>query len=323
MVEEDDDETYDLVASDGGRLDAVIAAQVESLSRAVVQRLIDEGRVTLDGLVARKAGTKVKAGAAIVVRVPPPEPLEVLPEDIPLVVLHEDADLIVIDKPAGLVAHPAPGHPSGTLVNALLFHCKDLSGIGGVLRPGIVHRLDKDTTGVMVATKSDRAHAALGAAFKSKSTGQGTVPSTIHRAYLAIASPPPPQKQGTLRTLYGRHPIHRKRFSSKVTSGKTAVTHYSIVEPLHASALVELRLETGRTHQIRVHASDHGWPLIGDPVYGRASADERVSSAAAALGRQALHAHTLAFDHPVTGAHLSFTSPLPPDMQAARDALRD
>jgi len=298
----------------------VIAAQIAELSRAVVQRLLEAGRVTLNGTVAGKAGTKVKQGDAIVVRVPPPEPLEVSPEDIPLVVLYEDADLIVIEKQPGLVVHPAPGHPTGTLVNALLFHCKDLSGIGGVLRPGIVHRLDKDTSGVMVATKSDRAHAALGAAFKSKSTGQG---STIHRAYLAIASPPPPQKQGTLRTLYGRHPIHRKRFSSKVTSGKSAVTHFSIVEPLHASALVELRLETGRTHQIRVHASDHGWPLIGDPVYGRASQDERVAAAATALGRQALHAHTLAFDHPVTGDHLSFTSPLPADMLAVRTALRD
>ena len=297
----------------------MIAAQVAELSRAVVQRLIDDGRVTLNGLVAAKAGAKVRASDAIVVRVPPPEPLEVLPEDIPLAVLFEDADLIVLDKPAGLVVHPAPGHAQGTLVNALLFHCTDLSGIGGVLRPGIVHRLDKDTSGVMVATKSDRAHAALGAAFKSKSTGQG---SSIHRAYLAIASPPPPQKQGTLRTLYGRHPVHRKRFSSKVASGKPAVTHYSIVEPLHAGALVELRLETGRTHQIRVHASDHGWPLIGDPVYGRTSSDERVAAAATALGRQALHAHTLAFDHPVTGEHLSFTTPLPPDMIAARDALR-
>ncbi len=296
----------------------MIAAQIAELSRAVVQRLLEDGRVSLNGAPVAKAGSKVKQGDAIVVRVPPPEPLEVVPEDIPLVVLHEDADLIVIDKPAGLVAHPAPGHPTGTLVNALLFHCKDLSGIGGVLRPGIVHRLDKDTSGVMVATKSDRAHAALGAAFKSKSTGAG---STIHRAYLAIASPPPPQKQGTLRTQYGRHPIHRKKFSSKVAGGKPAVTHYSIVEPLHASAVVELRLETGRTHQIRVHASDHGWPLIGDPVYGRASADERVAAAATALGRQALHAHTLAFDHPVTGERLSFPSALPPDLVRARDAL--
>jgi 23S rRNA pseudouridine1911/1915/1917 synthase len=297
----------------------MIATLVESLSRAVVQRLIDDGRVTVNGTVAVKAGAKVRPGDAIVVRVPPPEPLEVLPEDIPLAVLYEDADLIVLDKPPGLVAHPAPGHANGTLVNALLFHCKDLSGIGGVLRPGIVHRLDKDTSGVMVATKSDRAHAVLSAAFKSKSTGQG---STIERAYLAIASPPPPQSKGTLRTQYGRHPIHRKRFSSKVVTGKPAVTHFSIVERLHASALVELRLETGRTHQIRVHASDHGWPLIGDPVYGRVSTDERVAAAATVLGRQALHAHTLAFDHPVTGVRVSVTSPLPPDMIAARDSLR-
>ena len=321
-ADDDDELVHELTvdAEDNGtRLDALLAAKIDSLSRVAVQRLIEDGQVMLAGHVVLKSNSKVRTRDTIVVRVPPPEPLEVVAEDIPLVILHEDADLIVIDKPAGLVVHPAPGHPRGTLVNALLFHCTDLSGIGGVLRPGIVHRLDKDTSGVMVATKSDRAHASLGAEFRSKSTGQG---STIHRAYLAIASPPPPAKSGTLRTLYNRHPIHRKKFSSKVSSGKSAVTHFAVVEPLANSALVELRLETGRTHQIRVHASDHGWPLVGDPVYGKSSTDPRITAVAERLGRQALHAHTLAFDHPVTGVRLELTAGLPPDMIAARDSLR-
>jgi 23S rRNA pseudouridine1911/1915/1917 synthase len=306
-------------AQAGGRLDAVIAAAGAGLSRAQVQKLIEDGCVTVGGIVAAKAGARLRAGDAIEVRIPAPEPLEVEPEDLPLAILYEDADLIVIDKPAGLVVHPAPGHTRGTLVNALLFHCRDLAGIGGVLRPGIVHRLDKDTTGVMVATKSDRAHAALTAAFAAKSRGE---PGSLARTYLAIAAPPPPTARGTLRTLHGRHPVDRKRFSSKVTSGKAAVTHYEIVEPLHAAALVRFRLETGRTHQIRVHAADHGWPLLADPVYGRRARDPRVAAAARALGRQALHAATLAFDHPVTGAPLSFEAPLPADFQRALDALR-
>jgi 23S rRNA pseudouridine1911/1915/1917 synthase len=261
----------------------------------------------------------VKEGDAIEVSVPPPEPLEVLPEPIPLVVFYEDPDLIVIDKPAGLVVHPAAGHARGTLVNALLHHCTDLAGIGGVLRPGIVHRLDKDTSGVMVATKTDRAHAALTAAFAAKSRGEA---GGLERTYLAITSPAPPAKTGTLRTLYGRHPVHRKKFSSKVASGKSAATHWTVEETLHEAALVRFRLETGRTHQIRVHASDHGWALIGDPVYGHKPRDERTAEVARKLGRQALHAATLAFVHPTTGDELEFESDLPEDMQSALTALR-
>jgi 23S rRNA pseudouridine1911/1915/1917 synthase len=316
---EGDVELITLVAEGEGRLDAVIAGAIAELSRAQVQKLIEDGRVTHAGVVATKPSAKVRQGDPIEVVIPAPEPLEVLPEPIPLSILFEDGDLIVIDKPAGLVVHPAAGHDRGTLVNALLFHCKDLSGIGGVLRPGIVHRLDKDTSGVMVATKSDRAHAALAAAFAAKSRGE---PGKLDRTYLAIVSPAPPLKAGTLRTLHGRHPVDRKRFSSKVGSGKSAVTHYEVVEKLHDAALVRLRLETGRTHQIRVHAADHGWPLVGDPVYGHKPRDARLAEVARALGRQALHAATLAFDHPVTGAHLAFEAPLPPDMQAALAALR-
>jgi 23S rRNA pseudouridine1911/1915/1917 synthase len=297
-----------------------------------VQRLIDDRRVTVGGVVAQKS-MRLREGDVVDVVVPPPEALEVVAEDIPLVVLYEDADLIVIDKPAGLVVHPAAGHARGTLVNALLFHCKDLSGIGGVLRPGIVHRLDKDTSGVMVAAKSERAHVALTGAFAAKSRGEA---GGLERTYLAITSPAPPAASGTLRTQYGRHPVHRKKFSSKVAAGKSAVTHWQTVERLPNTdrpgftpgreidaALVRFRLETGRTHQIRVHASDHGWPLVGDQVYGHKPRTEQLAEVARLLGRQALHAATLSFPHPVSGEPLAFESPLPEDMQAALAALRE
>jgi 23S rRNA pseudouridine1911/1915/1917 synthase len=284
-----------------------------------VQRLIDDGRVTVGGVVAQKS-MRLREGDVVDVVVPPPEALEVVAEDIPLVVLYEDAELIVIDKPAGLVVHPAAGHARGTLVNALLFHCKDLSGIGGVLRPGIVHRLDKDTSGVMVAAKSERAHVALTGAFAAKSRGEA---GGLERTYLAITSPAPPAASGTLRTQYGRHPVHRKKFSSKVAGGKSAVTHWQTVETLVDAALVRFRLETGRTHQIRVHASDHGWPLVGDQVYGHKPRTEQLAEVARVLGRQALHAATLSFPHPVSGEPLVFESALPADMQAALAALRE
>ncbi len=307
-------------ADTGGRLDAVISATIAELSRAAVQRLIEDGHVRVGGTTAVKAGARLRVGQVIDIDVPAAAPLEVVAEDIPLRILFEDADVIVIDKPAGLVVHPAPGHARGTLVNALLFHCKDLSGIGGVLRPGIVHRLDKDTSGVMIATKSDRAHASLTAQFQAKSRGDAD--GKIEREYLAIAAPPPPSAGGTLRTLYGRHPVHRKKFSSKVASGKHAVTHWQGVERLHGAALLRLTLETGRTHQIRVHAADHGWPLLGDPVYGHRQRDDRIAAAADTLGRQALHASVLAFDHPVTGARMAFTAPLPPDLELTLTSLR-
>jgi len=267
----------------GERIDALIAAMVPALSRAQAQRLIDDAHVQLGGAAVGKPGHRVRAGDAIVVTIPAPTPIEVIPEDLPLVVLYEDADIIVVDKPAGLVVHPAAGHPRGTLVNALLFHCRDLSGIGGALRPGIVHRLDKDTSGVIVATKHDRAHAAVSAAFAAKSRGE---PGGIIREYLGIAAPPPPSAAGTLRTWHARHPTDRKRFSSKVTRGKLAVTHWAVVESLAGAALVRFRLETGRTHQIRVHAA------------------------------------ILELDHPTTGARLRFESPLPADLAAALARLR-
>ena len=212
------------------------------------------------------------------------------------------------------MVHPAPGHPDGTLVNALLARCSDLAGVGGELRPGIVHRLDKGTSGVMVATKDDATHAELAARFKDKS---------LLREYLAVVVPPPRQPAGTFSTLYGRHPVHRKRFSSRVVRGKTAVTHYRIEERFgDLAALARCRLETGRTHQIRVHFADAGHPVLGDPTYGRRPGVPVLDELAATLGRQALHAAVLEFDHPRTGEHLRFATDPPPDMQEVIAALR-
>ena len=307
----------------GDRVDMAIA-ELTALSRATAQRLIDDGRVWLNTALVTKAGQRVRAGAAIEVHIPAPTTIELVPEDIPLSVMFEDSHLIVVDKPAGLVVHPAPGHPRGTLVNAILFHCKDLGGIGGEVRPGIVHRLDKDTSGVMVVAKTEAAHAGLTAQFAAKSRGEVTEGGIV-RKYLGIASPAPLQQRGTLRTFHGRHPSDRKKFSTKVMWGKSCVTHFERVEQLASgeAALIEFRLETGRTHQIRVHAADHGWPLIGDQLYGKPSRSALpLNAIASKLGRQALHAAVLDFDHPVTGERLQCSSPLPADFQAALSALR-
>jgi len=300
----------------GARLDQFLAASDLPYTRSQIKRRIDEGEVLVDGAPA-KAGRKLKGGEEIVFTPPPPAPVAAEPEAIDLVVLHEDRHLIVIDKPAGLVVHPAAGHASGTLVNALLHHCQDLAGIGGELRPGIVHRLDKDTSGVLVAAKDEATHAALTALFKKKD---------LTRLYLAIVAPAPPapRETGTIRTLYGRHPVHRKRFTSKVEKGKPAVTHWRVVERFAGggAALVECRLETGRTHQIRVHLSESGWPVLGDRTYGRAPRDPALRDLAERLGRQALHAAVLAFKHPITGETIDCRSPLPADVQVALTALR-
>ncbi len=304
-------------AQHGERIDAAIAAAIPTLSRAVVQRLIDDAHVLLNHEPVKKAGHRLKFGDAVEVLIPAPAPIELVPENIPLTILFEDLDMIVIDKPAGLVVHPAPGHPRGTVVNAILFHCQDLGGIGGALRPGIVHRLDKDTSGVMVIAKTDRAHAALTAAFAAKSRGEA---GSMARVYLGIAAPGPSADTGTLRTYHGRHPHDRKRFSTNVTWGKRAVTHWQVIERLPGAALVSFRLETGRTHQIRVHASDYNWPLLGDMLYGKPPRE--LADLAKALGRQALHAAVLELEHPVTGAHLRFESPLPADLQTLLAALR-
>jgi 23S rRNA pseudouridine1911/1915/1917 synthase len=306
---------YRVEEADRPRLDAFVAAHDEALSRAQVQRLIEDGDVLVNGAVPGKAGVKLRAGDEVLVRIRPPVAIALVAEAIALTVLHEDRHLIVIDKPAGMVVHPAPGHQAGTLVNALLAHCTDLAGIGGELRPGIVHRLDKDTTGVLVAAKDDATHQALAAAFKAK--------THVLREYQAVVAPAPAQGKGTLRTYYGRHPTDRKRFSSKVETGKLAVTHWEVAERLVAgAALVRCRLETGRTHQIRVHMADAGWPLIGDRTYGRSKLPAPLGEAATEIGRQALHAARLEFDHPITGERLRFATELPADFQRLLSRLR-
>ncbi|ACY15003.1 RluA family pseudouridine synthase [Haliangium ochraceum] len=295
------------------RLDQFLTACELALSRSQVKRLIDEGAVQVDGAEVRKPGFKLQGGEAVEVALPAPQPLAAEPQAIPLDICYEDEHIIVVDKPAGLVVHPAPGHPDGTLVNALLAHCHDLSGIGGALRPGIVHRLDKDTSGVMVATKTEIAHHAMVETFQAH---------RLERAYLAVVAPPPEPPRGTISTLHGRHPVHRKKFSGRVSRGKQAITQYRVERVFgRLAAEVRCQLETGRTHQIRVHLSEMGAPLIGDVLYGRRYRDGVLAPLARALGRQALHATLLAFAHPVTGAPLRFERPPPADMQTLIEAL--
>jgi 23S rRNA pseudouridine1911/1915/1917 synthase len=245
----------------------------------------------------------------------PPAPVSyerVEAEPIPLDVLFEDPHLIVVDKPAGMVVHPAPGHPRGTLVAALLAHCDQLSGVGGELRPGIVHRLDRLTSGVMLASKSDRAHEALARQFEQHS---------IERRYLAIVRGVPRPAAARIDTLHGRHPSDRKRYTTRVTRGRQAITDYRTLQVLEGAALLEARLETGRTHQVRVHLADRGHPLLGDPVYGGRQGEGALRELGRGLGRQALHARLLAFDHPLSGERMSFETPLPADMRRALVAL--
>lgn len=299
-------------------------------------RMIEEGAISRDGQPVTDARTKVSEGQVYALRLDPAAAVETLPEDIPLTVIHEDADLIVIDKPVGMVVHPAPGSPSGTLVNALLHHCGDtLSGIGGERRPGIVHRIDKDTSGLLVVAKSDRAHHGLAEQFAAH---------TVGRRYLAVVHGVPRASDPRLRGLRGvsfeaggilriathlaRHRTDRQRQAVVWEEGRHAVTRARTIEEFNtAAALVECWLETGRTHQIRVHMAYVGHGLVGDQTYGgKARLSPRLLGEAAEAGnafpRQALHAATLAFDHPVTGERLEFTSPLPADIEALLAALR-
>ena len=300
----------------GGRIDKALAAsppaQAAALSRERVRRLLETGRVSLDGAPVSDPSARPRPGT-YAIDLPPPEPLDVRPQDLALVVLYEDADLIVVDKPAGMAAHPAPGTPDGTLVNALLHHCgASLSGIGGVERPGVVHRLDKDTSGVMVAAKTDRAHQGLSALFAAHD---------IERRYIALTRGAPDPARGVIATRIGRSPHHRKKMAVLRAGGREALTHYAVearwgAEARPLAARVACELETGRTHQIRVHLASRGAPCLGDPVYGSGSpaAPVKAAIAAAGLARQALHAAVLGFVHPVSGERLRFETPLPPDM---------
>jgi len=297
----------------GQRLDVFLTAAAGGESRAQITRHIAGGAVEVGGARVTAPSRKVRPGEVVVWTPPPVATTELVAEDLPLVIVHEDPHLVVVDKPAGMVVHPAAGHERGTLVNALLARLKDLRGIGGELRPGIVHRIDKDTSGLLVVAKDDATMIALAAAFKAHD---------VHRVYEALAVGRPPAASGRIETPYGRDPHDRKKFSSRVREGKKAVTGWAIVERLGDAVRLEARLETGRTHQVRVHMAALGLPLLGDPVYGRPPRDPAAREIGRALGRQALHARELGFVHPKTGARLDFHSAPPPDFAAALEALR-
>jgi len=292
------------------RLDRFLDECLPELSRSQIKRLIDDGAVTLDG-VRSKAGVKLRGGENVCVTLPEPVAANAGAEAIPLDILYEDSALIVVNKPAHFVVHPAPGHPGGTLVNALLHHCKDLSGVGGELRPGIVHRLDKDTSGVMVATKHDRAHLCLARQFKAH---------TIKRRYRALVHGLIPDQRGTIDQPIGRHPVHRKKMSTAARSSRHAVTHWQVLRryPEDRLTLVDLALETGRTHQIRVHLAGMNCPVVGDPLYGGASrtrglADPDLMRMLVRLERQFLHAWQLGFTHP-DGVPMIFQAEMPQEL---------
>ncbi len=299
------------------RLDRRILSDYPDFSRSRIEGLVKSGFVLVNGVAAVKAGQKVAETDEITVNVPPPVPAIPEPEDIPLDIVFEDEDLVVVNKPAGLVVHPAPGHFTGTLVNALLHHCPDLKGIGGVARPGIVHRLDQDTSGLIVVAKSEEAMEGLVRAFSSH--------KNIEKTYLAIVHGRPRLQAGRIENLIGRHPVDRKRMAIVEKNGKLAITDYQLLDPSTLPlpstptpsptpiSLLKCTIETGRTHQIRVHMASLGCPIIGDAVYGKSALDHRLDPVPA---RQMLHAWKLSIRHPVTGATLDFTAPLPPDFSA-------
>ena len=287
------------------RLDKVVLARHPDFSRSRVEGLVKAGFVSVNGVVAEKAGQKVSEEDEIVVTVPPPVPAVPAPEDIPLSIVFEDDEMVVVDKPAGMVVHPAPGHFSGTLVNALLHHCSGLAGIGGVARPGIVHRLDQDTSGLIVVAKTEAAMSALARAFASH--------VAVEKTYLAVCHGAPRLDSGRIENMIGRHPVDRKRMAVVERNGKRAVTNWRVVGRTGPLSLVECRIETGRTHQIRVHAASLGCHIVGDAVYGKPALDRRLTPVPA---RQMLHAWRLALRHPTTGEQLRFESPPPPDFAA-------
>jgi 23S rRNA pseudouridine1911/1915/1917 synthase len=290
------------------RLDTFLAGAHPDISRSRWKQLIEAGHVALNGSPVRKPNTPLAPGDELACHLPDPEPVGLVATDIPLDILHEDADLIVLNKPPGLVVHPAPGHAADTLVNALLHHCTDLQGIGGELRPGIVHRLDKDTSGVLVVAKNEQAVAALVAQFSAH---------TVEKDYLALVWGVPKKPAGTVDLPIGRHPVHRKKMAI-AERGRNALTRYETLAAGPLAALLRVRIETGRTHQIRVHLAHLGHPVVGDAVYGRA---RRGLPDDLEIPRQMLHAHVLKIAHPRTRAPLAFTAPPPEDFLSAQQIL--
>jgi 23S rRNA pseudouridine1911/1915/1917 synthase len=290
----------------GERADAFLARTVDDLTRSAAQRLLEEGAVTLGGKPVKK-NYKTAPGDVLEVVLPDPEAVDVLPQNIPLDVVYEDGDVIVVNKPVGMVVHPAPGHPDGTLVNALLYHCGNtLSGINGELRPGIVHRIDRDTSGLIIAAKNDKAHLALASQLQDHS---------LARVYQAVAAGGFRQDSGTVDAPIGRHPVDRKRMAIDPRNGRAAVTHWTVLERLNGCTHIQCQLETGRTHQIRVHMASIGHPLLGDTVYGS-------KKPYPGLAGQCLHARRLRFLHPSTGAPVELECPLPDWFEAVLNKLR-
>ncbi|HVS32366.1 MAG TPA: RluA family pseudouridine synthase [Thermoanaerobaculia bacterium] len=302
------------VESDGARLDRALGAMFPDHSRSFLASLVERGFVRLDTTPASKPSTRVSAGQLLEVAFPDPVPVEVASQPIPLSVLYQDSDLVVIDKPAGLVVHPAAGHADGTLVNALLFHVRDLSGIGGELRPGIVHRLDKDTSGVMVIAKRDEVHRRL--------KEQWSTPA-VRKEYTALVYGTPSRPRGVIEAAVGRDPRDRKRMAV-VAGGRAAVTEYELTEKFRYVSVLRCLLHTGRTHQIRVHLKHLGHPIVGDPVYSgpqwRGIPDKGIQRLLASMTRQALHARRITFPH--RGESMTFEAPLPPDFESVLSALR-
>jgi len=320
-----DKKSFDFLVDedDGGeRLDSFLSAQIPELSRSRIQKAILAGDVRVDGASARKSAQKVRQGERIELTFSPPRPLEIVPENIPLDIVYEDDHLLVVNKAAGMVVHPAPGHETGTLVHALLAHCTNLSGIGGVLRPGIVHRLDAGTSGLLVVAKDDEAHIALSRALMERA---------VSRIYAALVWGQMSAQTGIIDLPIGRSPRDRKKMAVVPEGGKEALTTYYIVDTFGPFQYIRLKLGTGRTHQIRVHLAQVDHPVLGDPVYGGRKgrrgglAGEAVSVADKALAmidRQALHAEELSFVHPVTGERMTFKAPLPDDFGAVLNFLK-
>jgi 23S rRNA pseudouridine1911/1915/1917 synthase len=301
----------------GRRLDQFLSASGLKLSRSQAKNLIEKHRIILNQKPT-KPSAHLKVGDTISGTLPEPSPLSLKPESIPLTILYEDSSIIVIDKPSGMVVHPAYGNPSGTLVNALLYHCKDLAGINGILRPGIVHRLDKDTSGAIVVAKDDEAFHQLLKQFKNRS---------VEKVYLTLVYGTFSQEEGLIDSAIGRHPSERKRMSTRTKKGRMAITRWKKVEEFNGCTLLAIFPQTGRTHQIRVHLSSIGHPILGDPLYGRkgrpgALHDPVLKDCVKRMNRQALHAYQLGFNHPRTGERVSFVSPIPQDMKEVLEWLR-
>lgn len=309
---------YTILPDDAGmRLDLFLSRQHGELSRSQIQRAIEEGHVRVNSRQS-KTGLKLKGGDIVAVHWPDPKPSVMLPEAMDLDILYEDAHLLVVNKPAGLVVHPAAGHHGGTLVNGLLHHCRDLSGIGGVLRPGIVHRLDKDTSGLMVVAKTDVVHRALSDQFKAR---------RVKKTYQALVYGDIREEAGSIDLPIGRHPVERQRMSTRSRRGKEAITRWEVRERFGMATLLDVFIETGRTHQIRVHFHAIGHPVVGDPVYGKAQSlqgnrNRDLREYLKKMNRQALHAKALRFYHPIRQIDIEFSSVLPDDMAALCDALR-